>query len=257
MENKPVVIQHPLLAQSTHHGFFTRIGGVSQGEYASLNCGFKSGDKPECIAKNRKIAADYMGVSAQYLWGGMQNHTAKIIHVTKENCLPDEADGAVTTDPDIAISIVTADCAPVLLSTRQGDIVGAAHAGWRGAAAGILEEVVDQMHLLGANHKDIVAVVGPCISSAHYEVQDDMRSEILRLDPEGKVFFTPIRDGHYLFDLGHYCVDRLKRKRVGVTALLGRDTFMNPTYFFSHRRRLQAKKAVLGLQISSIVCRHY
>lgn len=257
MEKKPVAIQHSLLAQSAHHGFFTRIGGVSQGDYASLNCGYKSGDKPEYIAENREIVANYMGVSTQYLWGGMQIHSNKIIHVTKQDCFPYEADGAVTTDPDIAISVVTADCAPVLLSTQQGDIVGAAHAGWRGAAHGILEEVIDQMHSLGAKIKDIIAVVGPCIAATHYEVQEDMRREVLRQDPDGKVFFTPVREGYYLFDLGHYCVDRLKRKRVGIAALLGRDTFMNSTYFFSHRRRVLEKKTILGHQISSIVCRSY
>lgn len=257
MKHKPLAIQYPLLSRIVRHGFFTRIGGVSQGEYTSLNCGFKSGDDPELIKENRKIIAEYMQVSPHYLWGGLQTHSNTVFHISKSNCIPAEGDGAVTTDPEIAISVVTADCAPVLFSTKKGDIVGAAHAGWRGAAGGILENIVDQMMALGTKSQDIMAVVGPCIAVAHYEVQEDMRNAVLRQDPDGKIFFTPIREGYYLFDLGHYCVDRLRRKHVGIAALLGRDTFMDSSHFFSHRRRIQEGKAVLGHQISTIACRQY
>ncbi|MCT6852766.1 MAG: peptidoglycan editing factor PgeF [Commensalibacter sp.] len=257
MNCKPLAIQHSLLSNIVRHGFFTRIGGVSQGEYTSLNCGLKSGDNPHLIMENRKIVAEYMKVSPNYLWGGLQIHSNKVLWITKSNCIPVEGDGAVTTDPDIAISVVTADCAPVLFSTKTGDIVGAAHAGWRGAACGILENVVDQMEALGADRQDIIAVVGPCIAVTHYEVREDMRNEVLRQDPDGRVFFTPVREGYYLFDLGRYCIDRLRRKHVGIAAITGRDTFMDTTHFFSNRRRVMERKAVFGHQISTIACRQY
>ncbi len=255
MTKTPIAIQYPLLSHIVRHGFYTRIGGISHGEYASLNCGFKSGDKLGFIQKNRRRVAEHIGVAPQYLWGGIQTHGNTLFHISKSNCFPMEGDGAITTDPDVAISIVTADCAPILFSTKKGDVVGVAHAGWRGAASGILEKVIDQMNAFGAKSKDILAVVGPCIAVAHYEVQDDMRNAVLQQDPDGKIFFTPIREGYYLFDLGHYCVDRLRRKHVGIAALLGRDTFMDSTHFFSHRRQVQEGKDVFGHQISVIACR--
>lgn len=255
MKQSPVVIQHPLLSQYARHGFFTRIGGVSQGEYAALNCGMKSGDKAEYIAENRRIVAEHMGTEADLLWGGLQVHGTHIKRISRASHAICEADGAVTDDPDVVISVVTADCAPVLLSTKDGKIVGAAHAGWRGAADGILETVVDRMIGLGAESQDIVAVVGPCIAVTHYEVRDDMRQQVLEQDPLGQIFFTPVRDGFYLFDLGRYCVDRLRRKHVGIAALLGRDTFSDPQHFFSHRRRVVENGTVIGHQISAIACK--
>ncbi|MDI2090863.1 peptidoglycan editing factor PgeF [Commensalibacter oyaizuii] len=254
MTAEPCVIRHSLLSNIVRHGFFTRLGGVSEGGYASLNCGLKTEDNPAHIQKNRHIVADIMGVDPQNLWGGMQIHSTKIEYVTKENCAADEVDGGVTNDPDIAVSVVTADCGPILLSTFDGKIVGAAHAGWRGAAGGILEEVVTQMENLGAKIHEIIAVVGPCIDGSRYEVKEDMRQQVLEYDPEGSSFFKLIRDDQYLFDLGHYCIDRLKRRRVGIVAGLGRDTLTDPKHFFSHRRRTLAGGGPLGHQISAIAC---
>lgn len=252
MTTDPWVIRHPLL--KVRHGFFTRIGGISEGGYASLNCGLKTEDNLEHVTENRRRVAQDMGVTFPNLWGGMQIHSAKVVHVTQENKFPYEVDGAVTTDPSIAISVLTADCAPVLFTTIDGKIVGAAHAGWRGAASGILEETVTQMEKLGAKTQEIIAVIGPCIAGDRYEVQEDMRQQVLEQDASGASFFRVMSDDRYLFDLGGYCIDRLKRRRVGMSALLGRDTLTDPTCFFSHRRRTLAGGGVLGHQISSIAC---
>ncbi|CAI3949080.1 Copper oxidase (laccase) domain (YfiH) (PDB:1RV9) [Commensalibacter communis] len=254
MSSELLVIRHSLLKDKVRHGFFTRVGGVSQGGYASLNCGIKTEDKPEHIQENRHRVAQDIGVSDEYLWGGMQVHSAKVMHVTKENCDRREVDGGVTDDPDVAVSVLTADCGPVLFTTFDGRIVGAAHAGWRGAEGGILEETVTQMEALGAKSSEIIAVVGPCIDGSRYEVKEDMKQQVLDQDPHAGVFFKHVTDDQYLFDLGHYCVDRLRRRRVAIAALIGRDTLGDETHFFSHRRRTLAGGGPLGHQISVIAC---
>ncbi|CAK7192479.1 Polyphenol oxidase [Commensalibacter sp. Nvir] len=248
------VIRHPLLSNTVRHGFFTRLGGVSKGEYASLNCGLKTDDNFNCIKENRKRVARVMHVDPLFLWGGLQIHSTKVLCITKENNVLQEADGAVTNDPNIAVSVVTADCAPVLFSSFDGKIVGAAHAGWKGAAFGILEELITKMEELGAKTREITAIVGPCIDGNRYEVKEDMRRQVLEQDFKSHSFFRQINKEHYLFDLGHYCVDRLSRRRVGIVALLGRDTLSNPKYFFSHRRRTLSGGGALGHQISAIAC---
>lgn len=247
-------IRHSLLQSKARHGFFTRLGGVSQGGYASLNCGIKTEDNPDHIIENRHRVAQEMGVADPYLWGGMQVHSTKVMYVTKNNCDRQEVDGGVTDDPDVVVSVLTADCAPVLFSTFDGRIVGASHAGWRGAAFGILEETISQMEALGAKTNEIIAVVGPCIDARHYEVREDMRQQVLDQDSHGGIFFKQVKDDQFLFDLGHYCVDRLRRRRVAIAALLGRDTLKDETHFFSHRRRTLAGGGPLGHQISAIAC---
>lgn len=254
MSAELLVIRHSLLKDKVRHGFFTRVGGVSQGGYASLNCGIKTEDNPEHIAENRHRVAQDIEVADSHLWGGLQVHSAKVKYVTKENCERCEVDGGVTDDPDVAVSVLTADCGPVLFTTFDGRIVGAAHAGWRGAAFGVLEETIAQMEALGAKTNEIIAVVGPCIEGSRYEVKDDMRLQVLEQDSHAGVFFKQVTDDQYLFDLGHYCVDRLRRRHVAIAALLGRDTLSDETHFFSHRRRTLAGGGVLGHQISAIAC---
>ncbi|WP_338332884.1 peptidoglycan editing factor PgeF [Acetobacter sp. LMG 32666] len=244
----------PLLGQA-RHGFFTREGGVSSGPYASLNCSTRSGDTAENLAQNRARVASHMGVQANCLLGVTQVHGPAV--VTATTAWPAgsgaEADALVTNNPDLAIGVITADCAPVLFSTAQGTIVGAAHAGWRGALSGVLEATIEAMLALGATREDIHAVVGPCIAQESYETAEDMHTTITSTDRQAAQFFTPgKRAGHYQFDLAGWCVFRLQRARIKHAAALDVDTLMDESRFFSHRRRTLAGGGPIGHQISVI-----
>ncbi|MBO1325211.1 peptidoglycan editing factor PgeF [Acetobacter sp. TBRC 12305] len=244
----------PLLGQA-RHGFFTREGGVSTGPYASLNCSTRSGDTPENLAENRQRVAAHMGVAPAHLLGVTQVHGANVI-TAEQPWAPGagaQADALVTTRPDLALGVITADCAPVLFSTSDGTVVGAAHAGWRGALAGVLEATLAAMGHLGATATDIKAVVGPCIAQESYETGADMRATILAGDRQAAIFFAPgLRPGHYQFDLAGWCVFRLQRAGIGRAAALGMDTLSDERRFFSHRRRTLAGGGPIGHQISVI-----
>ncbi|WP_239020266.1 peptidoglycan editing factor PgeF [Novacetimonas pomaceti] len=241
------------------HGFFTRLGGVSQGPYASLNCSMRSGDDPAALRENRARVARTIGVSPDCLLGVTQVHGRDVVSVTAP-WAPGEgarADAMVCARPGLALGVITADCAPVLFSDGRGRVVGAAHAGWRGAAAGVLEATVAAMVGLGGVASDIRAVVGPCIARDSYEVGADMRDAVLALDDAAMPFFTPgHRGGHYQFDLPAYCVARLRRAGVGQAMALGVDTLGDGERFFSHRRRTLAGGGAIGHQISVISCAH-
>ena len=244
----------PLLGQA-RHGFFTREGGVSSGPYASLNCSTRSGDTAENLTRNRALVAGHMGVHANCLLGVTQVHGPTV--VTATTAWPagsgTEADALVTSNPDLAIGVITADCAPVLFSTAQGNIVGAAHAGWRGALSGVLEATLQAMLELGATREDIHAVVGPCIAQESYETAEDMHTAITSTDRQAGRFFAPgKRAGHYQFDLAGWCVFRLQRAGLRHAAALGVDTLTDETRFFSHRRRTLAGGGPIGHQISVI-----
>jgi YfiH family protein len=239
----------PLL--QARHGFFTRRGGVSQGPYASLNCSLSGGDDPVMVAQNRSLVAASMGVAADRLVGLTQVHGADVVtvHTAWPAGAGARADAMVTAVPGIALGVITADCAPVLFVDARAGVVGAAHAGWRGAAAGVLEATVTAMEALGAARAQTVAVVGPCIAQASYEVGEDMRAQLDAAD----AFFAPgKRPGHWQFDLGGYCVRRLQAARV-VADRLAADTCADEARFFSHRRRTLAGGGAIGHQISCVV----
>lgn len=247
----------PLLGQA-RHGFFTREGGVSTGPYASLNCSMRSGDTPENLMENRRRVAGHFGVLPDSLLGVTQVHGAEVINA--QAAWPPgsgtQADALVTDRPELAISVITADCAPVLFSTTDGAIVGAAHAGWRGALAGVLEATLAAMLHMGAEAGAIHAVVGPCIAQESYETAEDMHSAILAGDRHAATFFTPgHRAGHYQFDLAGWCVFRLQRAGIGRAVTLGMDTLPDTQRFFSHRRRTLAGGGPIGHQISAIAPR--
>jgi YfiH family protein len=236
------------------HGFFTRRGGVSTGPYASLNCSLSGGDVPEHVAQNRARAAGALGVAVERLVGVTQVHGTAVARVEAPWAAGagPRADAMVTAVPGLALGIITADCAPVLLHDPAG-IIGAAHAGWRGAAAGVLEATVAAMEALGARRARIAAVVGPCIAQASYEVGGDLRDEVLRGSQEARGFFAPgQRSGHFQFDRAGYCVARLAALGIEASAL-GADTLTDETRFFSHRRRVRAGGGPIGHQISIIV----
>jgi YfiH family protein len=247
----------PLTADSLRvpHGFFTRQGGVSEGPYASLNCSLSSGDTWDAVLENRARAARAIGAEPRRLVGLMQVHGADVIEVTKP-WAPGKgprADGMVTTRPDIALGIITADCAPVLMADRKAGVVGACHAGWRGAAAGVIESTVAAMVGLGADPAAIVAAIGPCIGQGSYEVGADLRDAVIAKDPEHVRFFgSARRDARWQFDLGRYCMARLEAAGVGRANALGADTAADEALFFSYRRRTLGGGGPIGHQISVI-----
>jgi polyphenol oxidase len=237
------------------HGFFTRRGGVSTGPFASLNCSASSPDDPDSVRQNRSRVARDLGVDASRLVGLTQVHGAAVVTVTEPWVLGGgpRADAMVTDRAGIALGIVTADCAPVLFVDARRNIVGAAHAGWRGAVAGVLEATVDGMAALGADPAMIEVVVGPCIAQASYEVAADLRDVVLARSVADAVFFSPGRRAdRWQFDLPGYCAARLRASGVTRITLTGLDTVADDERFFSHRRRTLLRSGPIGHQISVI-----
>ena len=247
-------LTHPSLA--VPHGFFTREGGVSVGPYASLNCSLSGADDRAAVLENRARVAATLGVAPERLVGLHQVHGAAVVTVT-EPWTPGEgprADGMVTAAPGIALGVITADCGPVLFADRAAGVVGAAHAGWRGAVAGILEAVVSAMVALGAEPGGIAAVIGPCIRQPSYEVAADMRDAVLAHDPAHDRFFRAGRPERWHFDLAGYCAARLLAAGVGRVSVTPGDTAAEPDRFFSHRRRTLAGGGPIGHQIAGVRC---
>jgi len=239
-------ITHPAI--TARHGFFTRRGGVSSGAYAALNCGLRSEDDAAAVAENRARAAQALGAAPEALRALRQVHGPVVVEAGAAwDTLP-EADAMVTRAPGVALGIVTADCAPVLFHDAKAGVIGAAHAGWKGAVGGVLEATIAAMEALGATRSGLRAVVGPCIAQGSYEVRADLRDAVD--DPR---FFAPGRDdAHFLFDLADYCAARLESAGVK-GAGLGLDTLADDARFFSHRRRTLAGGGPLGHQLSAIM----
>lgn len=254
MTTAPEALTSPLLA--SRHGFFTRRGGVSTGPFASLNCSLSGGDDPAAVGVNRGRVQASLGAEA--LLGVTQVHGAEVVTVTAPWGLGQgaRADAMVTAVPGLALGVITADCTPVLLEDRRVGVVGAVHAGWRGALAGVLEATVAAMMALGARPADIVAAVGPSIRQESYEVGADLRDAVLADTSAAERFF---RDGRldesgtrrWQFDLAGYCVARLAE--VAQVDVIAADTMADETRFFSHRRRTLARSGPIGHQISAIV----
>jgi hypothetical protein len=240
---------------AVRHGFFTRRGGVSAGPYASLNCSLSSRDDRTAVLENRARVAYCLEIEPTRLLGVTQVHGTCVITATKPWVAGqgEIADAMVTADPGLALGIVTADCAPVLLAGAGGAVVGAAHAGWRGAVAGVLEATVAAMGALGASADGITAAIGPCIAQASYEVGPDLRDAVLRRSVADAAFFAPgQREDRWQFDLPGYCAARLRGAGVGHVFVIGIDTVAAEDRFFSHRRRTLANGGPIGHQISVI-----
>jgi YfiH family protein len=237
------------------HGFFTRRGGVSSGAYASLNCSLSSQDSRDNVLENRARAAQSLGADPARLLGLTQVHGIDVVTATQawEPGQGEKADAVVTDRPDLALGIITADCAPVLFADSTGAIVGAAHAGWRGAVAGVLEATLAAMAALGAAAPHITAAIGPCIAQDSYEVGPDLRDSVLARSPADSAFFVPgRRQDRWQFDLAGYCASRLRAAGVGHVIVTGVDTLAEEDCFFSHRRRTLAQGGPIGHQISVI-----
>ncbi|HUC18449.1 MAG TPA: peptidoglycan editing factor PgeF [Acetobacteraceae bacterium] len=239
------------------HGFFTRHGGVSSGPYATLNCGLASGDAREAVLENRARAARAVGADPARLFLLRQVHGAMVTHVGDSSWDPGagpEGDAMVSKQPGATLGIVTADCAPVLLVDAEAGVIGAAHAGWRGAVAGVLEATLAAMRSLGATPARIRAAIGPAIHQPSYEVGPDLRDSVLGNDPGDERFFAAgRREDRWFFDLPGYCAARLTTAGIGPITTLAADTAADPARFFSHRRRTLAGGGPIGHQISLIM----
>ena len=237
------------------HGFFTRQGGVSDGLYASLNGGIGSGDSAANVAENRALMAAAVGVEPDRFLTAHQTHSPHV--AVAESPWPPQArpraDAIVTRLHRLAIGVTTADCGPLLLADPQAHVVGAAHAGWRGALVGIVEATVEAMERLGAARTRIRAALGPMISQANYEVGPDLIERFAAEDPASNRFFVPAaRDGHALFDLAGYIAARLARAGVAQVEDLGLCTYADPARFFSYRRASHRAEADYGRHVNAI-----
>ena len=235
------------------HGFLGRRGGVSEGVCAGLNVGLGSGDDPERIRANRRLAVDSVRAGAE-LATLHQIHSADALYVA--TAYPDDArpraDAMVTDRPGLVLGILTADCAPVLLADRQAGVVGAAHAGWKGALGGVVEATVAEMERLGADRARIAAAVGPCIARRSYEVDDGFLRRFGEADPEHERFFAPGREGHHQFDLEGFVLSRLAESGLTRIEAMGEDTYSQPERFFSYRRATHRGEPAYGRQIGLI-----
>jgi len=237
------------------HGFFTRLGGVSAGIYASLNCGLGSGDDPQHVLTNRARVCQHLSPHEITLTGVHQVH-GKAVHVITSRdqaSVRPQADGLVTNQAGIALSVLAADCAPVLFADPAAGIIGAAHAGWKGALAGVCEAVVDAMLALGAARQTIHAAVGPCISQNAYEVDVAFETNFLTQDPASAEFFAAgARADKRQFALGRYVGARLARAGVGSIEPLDLCTYSDERRFFSFRRTTHRVEPDYGRCISVI-----
>lgn len=236
------------------HGFFTRRGGASSGIYSGLNCGNGSGDQTEVVAINRARVAKAMDVPPQALVGVHQVHSADVCTLTGTD-LPlrtPKADAMVSDVPGLALSVLTADCMPVLLADHDAGVIGAIHAGWRGALAGVMEATLDAMEALGADRADTCAVIGPCISQGAYEVGPEFLEVFMAEDPGYQWFFANGENGRYLFDLPGFGLRRLRDAGVGHAEWTRHCTYAQPEMFYSYRRSVHAGEADYGRLISAI-----
>ncbi len=247
----PEFLTHTAL--TARHGFFTRRGGVSAGPYTSLNANFSGGDLPDHVTENRARIAGALGLPADRLLGVKQVHGTNVIRV-EDPWAPGQgpaADALVTDRRAIGLGVITADCAPVLFLDAAAGVAGAAHAGWRGAAGGVLEATAAAMAALGA--RNITAVVGPCIGPDSYEVGPDVRDAVLPTLPDVARFFRPGRPPDRLqFDLASYCLARLRVAGIADAHALHLDTLTDEARFFSHRRRTLSRGGPIGHQLSAI-----
>lgn len=238
------------------HAFFGRTGGYSKGIFNSLNFNFKGTDSPQNLSKNLDIAAAYYGLSGKKIVRLNQVHSSKAVYVDRPSQYIIEADGVVTDKTNIILGITTADCIPVLFADYKNGVIGAAHAGWRGALSGIIENTVRKMLEHGADTKNIAAATGPCLQKQNFYVRDDMRDQFLVQSSENSIFFTPIDNGQYLCDLEQYVLNRLNLLGIENTSLSGIDTYSDEKNYFSYRRfchlNLIKPGGGFGIELSTI-----
>ncbi len=234
------------------HGFFSRKGGASSGVFEGLNCGRGSSDQSEAVAINRQRVADAMGVAGAALISVNQIHSATVHIADVTHAGAPDADAIVTNTPGLALAILTADCQPILFADPQTGVIGVAHAGWRGALGGVLEQTVNTMETLGADRANITAVIGPSISQRAYEVGPEFLDTFMGEDPDNSRFFANGDGDRYLFDLPAFGLHRLREAGVQNAEWTGHCTYSDPSRFYSYRRSVHAKQADYGRLISVI-----
>ena len=237
------------------HGFFTRSGGVSHGVYATLNGGTGSNDAPDNVTENRARMAIALGVTPDRFLTAYQIHSPDVV-VVEEPWTHDRrprADAIVTRLPRLAIGVSTADCGPLLFADAEAHVIGAAHAGWRGALAGVIEAAIAAMEKLGAQRSRIATALGPTIRQPNYEVGSEFVERFLAADADNKRFFKPsTSSGHAMFDLGGYIAERLQRAGITNFEDLGLCTYAEPERFFSYRRTTKLGEPDYGRHINAI-----
>jgi YfiH family protein len=251
-----MTLASPLLASvpCLRHAFFTRAGGVSDGVYESLNAGIGSHDDPARVMENRRRMAQQMGVTAAHFLSVHQTHSPDVVVASGPwpGGTRPRADAIVTRSEDIAIGASAADCGPILLVDPKARVIGAAHAGWRGALTGIVESTVGAMEELGADRNGIVAAIGPLIRQPSYEVGGEFVERFIEADAENGVFFIPsAREGHAMFDLAGYIRMRLENAGVLMIDDIGVDTYSDDR-FFSYRRSVHRQEPDYGRHVHAI-----
>jgi len=254
-----LMLQAPNLSQvnDVTHGFFGRRGGVSGGVYASLNCGPGSGDVRQSVLENRaRVLARLSNATGAHLLTTYQIHSAQavIVDAPWQIGAAPQADAMATNMPFVALGILTADCAPVLFADHAAGVIGAAHAGWKGALAGVLNAAIEAMEGLGARRERICAAIGPAISQANYEVGAEFRARFLTSDPPtARFFIASQRPNHWQFDLEAYVAQRLAEEGVDDVVRLSACTYAREDDFFSFRRSTHRSEADYGRDISAIM----
>lgn len=233
------------------HGFFGRQGGVSEGIYASLNCGAGSKDIPEHVVENkRRVLGELGGTNLLTLY---QIHSPNAVIVTEPWQQAPQADAMATNLPGLALGILTADCAPVLFADSTARVIGAAHAGWKGAVSGVIEAVLEKMESLGADRARIAAAIGPCISQTNYEVGPEFITRFAEAGSDNTRFFLPSENAdHWRFDLEGYVAHRLRAAGVANVESLSACTYAREEDFFSFRRTTHRREPDYGRQVSAI-----
>ncbi|MEL7345711.1 MAG: peptidoglycan editing factor PgeF [Pseudomonadota bacterium] len=249
MTLKPIIADELL---ELRHGFFTRQGGASSGIFAGLNCGRGSSDQAEAVTINRGRVAEAMGVAPDALSTIHQVHSPDVVVVDAPPKPGTKADGLVTKVPGVVLAILTADCQPVLFADADAGVIGAAHAGWKGALDGVLEATVDAMVSLGAQRENTTAIIGPSISQKAYEVGPEFFERFYDSDPETAQFFAQGDGDRMMFDLPSFGLSRLRAAGVGTAQWTGHCTYSDPDRFYSYRRSVHRKEADYGRLIAAI-----
>jgi purine-nucleoside/S-methyl-5'-thioadenosine phosphorylase / adenosine deaminase len=237
------------------HGFFTREGGVSKGIYTSLNGGLGSRDRPDHVAENRARVAAALGVRAEHLLTAYQTHSADVVtaDASWSPATRPRADAIVTRTRGLAIGVTTADCGPILFADAEAGVIGAAHAGWRGALEGVLEAAIEALLALGAARDRLAAALGPMIRQPNYEVGPEFVARFAAAEGANREFFKPAeRAGHALFDLAGYIAARLRRNGIRHIEDIGRCTYGSPAEFFSYRAACHRGEPDYGRHVNAI-----
>jgi len=234
------------------HGFFTRKGGASTGIYEGLNCGVGSNDVAQTVVTNRARVAEHMSTGPDALVGVHQNHSADVVTITEPTIARPKADAMVTNQKGIALGILTADCQPVLFADPDAGVIGAAHAGGKGALSGVLSNTVAEMGALGAKRENISAAIGPCISQKAYEVGPEFFEDFIATDPDFIRFFANGQEDRMQFDLPSFGLHMLRQAGVGSAEWIGHCTYADEARFYSYRRTTHRKEADYGRLISVI-----